>query len=306
MKFILPLFLFLTVKPLFAQSCNYNLQFSPFNAQVSENPQVIEHNLSISRPTNSSQANCSNYHVYFSQGQANSYQRQANVAGNNIPYNVYKESNLSSILKDFGDASTNERLEGSLPDPNVTDQQSFYVRIPSLEEIFNSPANVYFDQILMNVYSVRSNGTLLYQRTGYLNILITIPRFAQLSLIPENAPFDPDSTSYTMNFGVMSSNQELGADLRVRGNVPFGIYMSSLNGSELVKQTQSVPYQIKVGDGNFRDLKPAGSMLYITQSNSRTNLDGNRYNIRTRLGEVPSSLDGGTYQDTITITIQAW
>lgn len=289
-----------------SQSCNYGISFSTFQGQIQDTQQTIAHSLTISRPGNTPTPNCSQYRVFFGTGNAGSYARRAQVAGEDIPYNIYSDSSRSHILKDFADANTGEYLAGATPQANTQYTQNFYIGLPNLEEIFSSGANVYFDLIPIHFYAVRNNGNIEFQTTRYLSILITIPRFAQLSLIPENAPFDPSSVSQTLNFGSMSTGQELGVDLRVRGNVPFGIYMSSQNGSRLVRGHQHVNYQVNVANQGFRSLTPAGATLYITQNNQRTDLEGERYNIRARLGDVSSDLESGIYQDVITITVQAW
>lgn len=162
------------------------------------------------------------------------------------------------------------------------------------------------DVVTLNYYAKRNNGQVDYQTSRTLTIQIRIPRFVELSLVAENAPHDPNSTTYLMNFGQLTSYEQLGADLRVVGNVGYGVMMSSSHGSQLVNGASSVDYQIKVGPGPFRNLSPAGSLHQVAQSTSGTDLSGQRYNLKVKLGEVSEGLESGQYEDVITITIQAW
>lgn len=294
------------LQPLSAQQCNYAASVSTFAATISDSPQSIERLVTVSRPTNSSVANCQNYRVYFGMGQGNSYQRVASTWNGNLNYNLYSDANLSKVLKDYGDAGPGEFLEGSVPQPNTPQSLSFYVGLPQIQDIFNHPPGVYTDVVPIHVYAVRQNGNIELQTTRYLTVHIILPRFAQLSLIPENAPFDPGSTTHTINFGNMFTGQEMGADLRVRGNVGFGVLMSSQNGSQLRRGSQYVSYQIRINQGPYFSLFPAGNLFQVATSHQRTNLDGKRFNIKAKLGAIATNLESGLYQDVITITVMAW
>lgn len=288
-----------------AQDCRYEADAGTFSAPLINSTQIIEHVFSVRRNRLIS-LQCSNYRAYFGTGSSNSYDRKAFNGQNSLSYNLYRTIGLGDVLKDFPDAGPGEFISGNLPMPFNDDSKSFYVSLPDTMSIFELPAGVYTDIVPINFYSLRQNGSLQYQITRFLTISIEIPRFIELSLVPENAPHDSNSTSYLMDFGTMSSNQELAADLRVVGNLGYEVMMSSMNGGLLLNNPDSVSYQLKVGQGSYLSLSPAGSVHQVAQSQTGTNLDGQRFNLRVKLGEVAQTLRSGDYQDVITITIQAW
>lgn len=301
-------FIFLAFSPiLHAQSCNYDIDLdSGFSAEVNSNEQVLPHKTSLSRPNNSPTPRCKDYQIYFGKGLANSYQRKAYSGNHKLRYNIYADASKGSILKDYPDATAGEFLSGSAPARNTPYDQTFYIAIPDISSLFSQPPGVYVDVVNLNYYAKRNNGQVYYQTSRSLTIQIRIPRFVELSLVPENAPHDPNSTTYLMNFGQLKSQQQLSADLRVVGNVGFGVMMSSTHGSKMVNANSSVPYKIKVGQEGFRSLSPAGSLHQVAQKTGGTDLEGQRYNLQVKLGQVGENLKSGVYEDVITITIQAW
>jgi|GEM_PF-1418005 spore coat protein U-like protein len=294
---------------IYAQNCGYQVDLNySFSAEADSDEQVVSQATTITRPNNSPTPRCKDYQVYFGKGNSNSYQRKAYSGNESISYNIYADASKGSILKDYPDATPGEFLEGSAPSKNTPYSENYYVSVPDISSIFSRGPGVYVDVIPINYYAKRNNGNIDFQTSRYISIQIRIPRYVELSLVPENAPHNPNSTSYLMNFGLMSDQEELGADLRVVGNVGFGVLMSSSNGSKMLNGNSSVDYQIKVGNSNggYRSLSPAGSLHQVAQSNSSTSLNGKRYNLKVRLGAVDDNLESGVYDDVITITIQSY
>lgn len=292
-----------------AQECNYSVSLNNFTGNVSDSAQTVAHAMTVARPTNSSTANCSNYHVYFGKGQANDYQRRAYNGTASLTYNLYRTVNQGNILKDFGDATNGEFITGSSDNPNTPTTLTFFVGFPDLNTIFTqSPAGVYTDVVPIHIYRVRQNGNIEYQTTRNLTISFNLPRYAELSIVPENSPHDANNTTYVMDFGTIEPAEELRADLWVKGNVGYGVMLSSINGGQLrlsAGGTSAVPYQIRVGSGSFFTPAPAGTQFTVAQRNAGTSTAGERYNLRVRLGNF-GQLEDGDYQEVITITVQAW
>jgi hypothetical protein len=288
-----------------AQKCRYDVNIGNFTASVQSVAQVLPHTFSISRPTNSSQSNCPTYYAYFAKGQANSYQRRAYSRGNSLRYNLYRTVNMGNILKDFGDASSNEFLFGSLPQPNTPSTSTMYVEVLDQVSTFSIPPGVYNDTLPINIYALRNNGDIEYQRSAWFTLSFTISRYAEVSIIPVNSPHDSSATTYVMNFGSMVPYQELEADLRVRANVPYGIWVSSLNGGQLRKSpnTTPVPYQIRVGHSNY--FTPPTWNRWVLNEGCPSNAAGRAHRVRVKLGNF-ASLDDGDYEEAITITVQAY
>lgn len=312
MKLVLTILLFSFSLPSIAQWCDYSINLDSYvPVTISTVPQNLPHSLTLTRGQNSSGLNCSNYHLYFAKGNANSYQRRAYSGSQSVPYNLYRQSNLSSILKDYGDASSGEFIVGSAPNKHTPYTSTWYVGVPSIYENFETArAGVYTDVLPINIYQVRNNGDIEFQLARWITISITIPRYVEMSIVDFNQPHNASSTAYIMNFGEMTTNQELQADLRVVGNVGYGVSLSSQNGGKL-KRTNNlggteIPYTIKVGSGSYFSPSNAGSPYYLFGTNNPTQLAGQRYTVNVRLGNVPANPDDGDYEEVITLTVQAY
>lgn len=288
-----------------SQNCNYNVSLGNFTSSVQPVAQVLAHTFTVTRPTNSSNANCPTYYAYFAKGQANNYQRRAYSGANSLRYNLYTSINMGAVLKDFGDAGPGEFLIGQLPQRNTPNTSTFYVEVLDQASTFSIPPGVYTDTLPINIYALRKNGNIDYQRSAWFTLSFTITRYAEVSIVPVNSPHDSAATTYVMNFGAMAPQQELEADLRVKANVPYGIWVSSQNGGQLRKtpNTTPVPYQIKIGNTNF--VTPPTWNQWVLNEGSPSNAAGRPYRLRVRLGNF-ASLDDGDYEEAITLTVQAY
>lgn len=312
MKLALLFFIFLISLPSFAQSCAYSIDIdSYFPATISETQQTLPYSLRLTRGQTSSGPNCKNYHLYFGKGNANSYQRQAFSGSNSINYNLYKEVNRATILKDFSDAGSTEFITGYAPQKNKPYTSTWYVGVPSIYDDFSStPAGVYTDVLPVNVYQVRNNGNIEFQTARFVTLSFTVPKFVEMSIVDRNQPHDSSSTTYTMDFGELNSNQQLQADLRVVGNVGYSVSLTSTNGGVLKntkpESSSEASYSIQVGGNSFFSPTNANSPYFLFDTNSPTDISGNRYRLKVKLGNVPTELDDGDYTESIIFTVQAY
>lgn len=305
MKKILLLLLILFSWCSFASpDCNFTISSNNFQGTLKKFQQGMTYSFSIKNSSNSN--NCINYRAYFSRGDANSYNRKAFSGNNSIPYNLYSDSSMNTVLKEYGDASSGEFLSGSLPNSGTYYNNSFTVKMVDLNSVFSSPPNHYGDLIEVRFYSIKNNGTETYERSAYIYFSFVVPRYADLSLVSLNSAHDPSQTEYTMDFGTLTSNNIQSASLNIKGNVGFGIYMASQNGSFMKNASSQVPYQIKVGTTNYMSLSNAGQKTYIMQRNSGTSVNAENYPISVQLGTVPNNIATGNYEDVITVTVEAW
>lgn len=310
MKLIFLLIFFFSSSAVMAQWCDYSINidgYFPVTIQTSE--QTLPYALQLTREQNSSTPNCQNYRLYFAKGNANSYQRKAYSGSNSIPYNLYSDINRGTILKDFADAGNGEFIPGHAPNQFTPYTSTWYVGVPNIYENFVAArAGVYTDVLPINIYQIKNNGSVEFQLARWINLSFTVPRYVEMSIVPENQPHDKNSTIYIMNFGNMTSNQELRADMRIVGNVGYGVTLSSQNGGKMNKTgggTQ-IPYSIKVGSGSFFSPTNAGSPYYLFGTNDPTSLAGQRYPITVKLGNVPANPDDGEYEEVITLTVQVY
>lgn len=305
MKVILFLFfMFQFSHESFAQNCQLSVNANNYQGTLQNTIQTDTHSISLNRHNNGS--DCENYRIYFSTGGANNYNRQASNGNGSIPYNLYRDNGLNSVLKDYQAAGNGEYLSVSLPYKDVDYSFPFYVKLVDLNSVFSAGPGYFGDQIQAHIYVVKSNGSLEYQTTGYFNFQFIIPRYAELSLVSTGAPHDPSQTTYLLDFGNLTSNESKSLSLSIKGNVGFGIYMASQNGSNLKNGTALIPYQVKVSYTNYISLNNPGQNYYIMQRNSGTSPNSESYPVTVKIGQIPNNPKTGDYQDVITITVQAW
>lgn len=301
---LITLFVLSAGHALAGDTCDFSISVDNFVGEIQTQEQAATHGFTVSTEKNS--GNCKNFRAYFGRGNANSYNRKAFSGNKTVNYNIYKESALNTVLKNHGDAGAGEFLAGNLPNRNTNYNFNFFFKLIDLDSVFSNGPGYYNDLIPISFYTVKNNGNLDYQTTRYMNVAIVIPRYAELSLGPANAPHDPSSTNYIMNFGTLEENEAQNAVLNVKGNVGFGVYMSSQNGGKLLNAPAEIPYTINVNNLGFRSLSNPGQSHYITQRNSGTPETGSAFPVQVKIGNVPSNPKSGDYDDVITITIDAW
>lgn len=287
-----------------ADDCNYNLSFANVTALVQDTDQVIQHDFSLSRNGSNNSNNCRNYRIFFSKGQANSYQRKAYVNSASVNYNLHRLVNMAGILKQYGDAgASNEYLEGMAQDRYSTYQQRIFVSIPSLaSQNFPSSGN-YVDNIQASLYNIRSNGTLVLSDTKNFSVTFIVNKKIEISLVDEGAPSDPTSTTKILDFGNLEQNLEKAADLRVVSNTPYQVWVSAYNRGNLKHaQGEGISYSMKVN--NYSIPLSIGLPWPIGVGNE-TSSSGDRYNMRFKITESTEGKPTGLYQDIITITAAA-
>ncbi len=296
------LYLFLSF-PLFAdQECKFDLTLQNATTTVEEVEQMVQQELIIKRPNNSS--NCSNYRVFFSKGLANSYQRKAFSVGQfgtkSINYNLYKNINQVGILKELVDAlNSNEYLDGRASD---TTSAPFYISVPGFDIQSTPVAGVYNDNVQVALYSHSGNGNLSFEEVRTFTVSLIVSKKVNLSLVDEGQPFDASSTTKVLDFGLIEKGQIKGADLRVVSNTPYQVRVSSQNGGALKLGTSAINYQMRVNSSNVSIGSSSGSGVVIGQGNYPTNSAGDVYNLKFEVLTDTTNLIGGLYQDVITVT----
>lgn len=306
MKKVILVFIVLFSQQVFsARECDYTVTSNNFTGTLTNSVQAVSHSFTIKRENNANR--CRTFRAFFSRGGAGNYNRQASSGSSSIPYNLYSDSSLVTVLKDYPDASQpSEYISGNLPANNTDYNFNFFVKQVDLDSVFSTGTGYFGDSLQISFYSVKNNGKLTYESTAYFYLQLIIPRYAELSLVPLGGAHDPAATQYVMDFGVMTSNEIQSASLNVKGNVGFGVYMTSQNGSVLKKGSTNIPYQIQVGPTSYQSLSNPGQETYMFQRNSGTSINAENYPINVKLGTVPTSAETGDYEDVITVTVKAW
>lgn len=284
--------------------CNYHFSLSNATIEITEGPQVIEQKLLINRGRNSPDGRCARYRIFFSKGIANDYQRKAkSIWGRSINYNLHNTVNQAGTLKDYGDAvNSNEFVEGAAPHKFTTYRDDFFISVPGLKSN-NLKRGLYYDNLQVSIYGYNeSSGKYLFEEATTFTLLTFIPQRVQISIIDEGRSFDPSSTSKTLNFGLLSQNQERSADVRVVSNGSYRLKLSSQNNSRLkLPQGDTIAYSLNV-NGNNVSLNGSSANPVTIGYGETTSEAGDRYNLRVRILESTTHKSAGVYQDAVTIT----
>ena len=307
MKWILVLFLlFITTKRLLAD-CGFSLDTPTLTYNVSDYNSAVQSTVSITRNKDNGTP-CDNFFLAFTKGWAGNYNRRGtNLSnGNTIYYNLYKNSNSTGILKEASDISSpNETFFGAI----IKNQTNFYTYYMTLAPFGSNPpaAGTYFDDIQVQAYAGTYTNINSYE--GYRDLLIyfVVSKFTSISLVDSGGTYDPAQTSKTLDFGELTTGEELDFDVRVVSNAGYRLKVSSSNngvlqlagGSGVASQINYTFYsngsQIGLGSSS-------GSPVTIASGSGVTSAQGVKVPIRVVIGTVDSTKLPGTYQDYITLT----
>jgi spore coat protein U-like protein len=230
------------------------------------------------------------------------YTRQLRFGGSVLNYQLYTTSGLNYTLKEPPTAIVNEVLSGSVPgSAGQVIPLSFVFFIPPGQVV---PPGTYTDQVNISIYDAY-NTVGSPQATRTITIRAAVVAGAAMSIVPSGAPFNSSRPQYTLNFGQLTTGQQQACDILIKQNNNCTLFYSSAN-SGVLKQvptptTDQIPYTCQVA-GSLLDLTQAGSISL--PSGISAGPDGSRYPVNITIGNVANAT-AGTYEDQITITVQA-
>lgn len=251
--------------------------------------------------TKSRRAEC-RYEVAFSNGGAADYNRRATLGTASLRYQLYKESALTTVLKDFNDGSSSERLSGSFPaGRRLRNSHVYYFQLPGLD---GSSRSLPAPGDYKNVYQVRVRDDGGRERSTNINVTVRVPKMVELSLVRTGGGFDPNDNSEVVDFGDMTANSSRDFDVRVRSNAGYSVSFASQNKSQLRHRTtsinSSIPYAVAV-NGAAKDLT-SGNAVVVASGTGTTDLSGRAIPVNVKLTNTADRLEGG-YLDNITVTV---
>jgi hypothetical protein len=302
MKWIMIFFLVITEVAL--ADCNYSLNTPALVYGVTDSNPTVQSTVSITRTGNNGNP-CSNFFLAFPTGIHGNYNRHATnmLNGKNIYYNIYKNSNSTGILKGANDiASPDETFFGTI-NKNQTLTSTYHMTLAPFGSVAPA-AGIYLDTIPVQAYSGTYNGNNSYQDTRSMFISIVVSRFTSISLVDSGGIFDAARTSKTLDFGELTTGDELGFDVRVVSNAGYRLQVSSSNNGVMkhVGAPSLIRYNFYSNGSLVGLVGSASSPVTIASGSGVTSADGVRVPIRVVIGSVDSNKSPGTYQDYITLT----
>ena len=307
MKWKVLICFFICSTKLVMADCGYVLDAPTLNYIVSDNNSTAQSTVSLARTKDNGNP-CSTFFLAFTKGLAASYNRRAtNVSNRNfIYYNIYKNSNLTGILKESADISSpDETYIGSIS-KDQTLPFTFYM---SLAPFGSTPpaAGTYYDDLNVQAYSGSYTGGNNYDSYRDMFIYIVVPKFTSISLVDSGGVYDPAKTLKTLDFGELSTGQELDFDVRVVSNAGYSLKLSSYNNGFLQLAGGSgsgtqIDYTFYANGSQIGLSTSASSPVTIASGTGVTSAQGVKIPIRVVVGNVDTSKLSGIYQDYITLT----
>ena len=250
-------------------------------------------------------AGSTSYFVTFSAGQSGTFaNRQArSAAGGTLNYQIMDNAASRNVLEDLSVNSPIQNvLSGTNPASGIQQLTSNFVVVLPASQLPN--AGTYTDSVNVGLYSGAPTGTSTAQTTQTMSLSFTVPKIAELSLVPIGSPFVPGSTSSLMDFGILTQGTSRGVDLLVRANSSYQVALQSQHGGVLAittaGDTSTIPYTLQFNGAPLS--LPAG--VPNTAINAGPPTSGARYPINIVIGNIGNATEG-TYQDNITITVTA-
>jgi hypothetical protein len=153
----------------------------------------------------------------------------------------------------------------------------------------------------MRLYEGTVTGSHSQEDTEGFRLRYDMSKRIDLSIVNTGEAFDPSATNKTLNFGNLSSGQEMTFDLVLKYNAGYQVKMSSQNGGKLkhLSQNASIPYTLTLS-GNPVSLSTLPTIvawgIFVNPCG------GLRFPGKVKIGTVGSA-QAGVYQDSITVTV---
>ena len=289
-------------------ACGFDLTTPVFNYSVGNTNPTTSGFVTIER-TQSNSSSCNNFFLAFTKGWAGNYNRRAlNLFnGDLIYYNLYKNGNVTGILKEPSDiASTNEVLFGTIA-KNETKTLTYFFTLAPINASSPPRAGSYVDVVQVQAYSGTYTNINSWEGYRDLYIYINIAKFVSLSLVDTGGVYDESKTSKTLDFGELEENEQLGFDVRVVGNAGYILKASSANNGKLKRIDGSgvkseISYNL-FANNSLKSLSSSASVpVTLASASGRTPSGGAQVPIRIQINSVTEK-DPGSYQDYLTLSV---
>lgn len=303
MKYLFCIFLVFNI---FARSkCHMDISLSNVNLDQNSFSPSTSVPITMRRTSSANDYLCYLYFFDFGKGNANSYQRfLENSHGNKISYNLYKPNDFQNILTELPDMTQNsDAIWGWDLNANQYYQKHFTLNLDYNNSLIY-PAGNYTDSVRVRLYSGLPFNDPLLEDTVNFNITFSIQSSIALSLVDVGAPFSEGDTEQLMDFGVITSGEFMEADLKVKSNAGYRVYVKSENKGKLKHQTlnDKISYSMLANTTNV-NLNVGGQGYKVADKSGVTPAGGDNIRIKVTLGN-PGNANTGVYTDFVTITAE--
>jgi hypothetical protein len=241
------------------------------------------------------------FFVTFSKGSSANYNRKLYYNNSSLDFQLASDPQFNNVLMDFPELNNENSALVSKFHGNEDKKKLSYrakLTLPSLVH----PRGNYADTFALSLYKGKINGAHTLQCTRNVFFYYGILTSLSLSLVGSGAPYDPNDTGQSINFGTLEQGERESFDLVVVSNSAYQVRFSSQNGGRLKHQTNNsyIDYMTQI---NNSQVSLAGSVIAASDSGNTPN-EGRRFPIRFTIGNVAGKA-AGQYQDMITVTVTA-
>lgn len=237
------------------------------------------------------------------------YPRFIQVGAEKLEYQVYRDSTKEYIILDTTTSFTeNNVLCGSFDEDEASQVASMTFCIPAGQ--FLNEGN-YEKNLTLSLYEGTPDSyTRNAKDTLEIQVTCSIPYYTKAAVVPVGEMFTPSGRSITMDFGLIFWGESQSADIIIRSNVPYKIFLSSEHDGALKNEDEAsddtIPYTlmfdetIKAFFAYGNDFYPLG---YYVQP---TDFEGDRYNVDVIIDSDYGAVDAGDYSDVVTLTVMTY
>lgn len=214
-----------------------------------------------------------------------------------VPVQICIDSACTTVIKPVQEATSNaDVISGSFSQGG--DNDTTFVFRPRLGQTDYDRYGDYEANFTMRLYSGTLTGSHSLHDTESFRLRYRMNKRIDLSLVSSGAPFDLGSTSKTMNFGTLSSGQQMDFDLVIKTNAGYRVRLESQNRGKLIFRTSSVPYTLSLGGG----VVALDGEVIVAQGGGVSGNNGYRLPGRITISALGDA-QAGTYTDAVTIRV---
>ncbi|WP_374076896.1 spore coat protein U domain-containing protein [Bdellovibrio bacteriovorus] len=302
-NFALVLLLFFISKNVLAADCtNMQLQTSQTNIDFTSSSSVQP---TFTVKANTNPGSC-NFFITFDYGSSSSAtNRSLKVGSDQWPFQLSKNASGTQVLKRIPDVSSNSDVVTGFLAAGNNDQQvnvSYWALLDTSNPWLRF--GNYTETITATLYrGTISSYSLIDSRS--INFNYNAPKRVDISVVSTGGSFNINDTTETMNFGALSSGVTRSCDVVLKFNAGYMLYASSANNGRLKHQTlsQYIPYTISFRGSAVNLNGSSSSPVQVLRELGRSPASGLVIPVSATIGTVASQT--GTYQDTITLTVQS-
>lgn len=255
------------------------------------------------------------FFITFSTGQSGQFANRYlldPVSGGIMYYQVYDNAADRRILVDLSAGpSLSQVLSGSFSDAEAaagggTTKDLTFVVILDPDQF--PLAGQYAEELRLELWAgtpdnPRGGGP---EDTAIMSMSAQMDQVMDISLVPSGGSFDSSRTELTLDFGELYAGSRRHADLMVRANSGYSVYMRSQNSGVMMIQdvtdTSSVPYSLSVAGGGV-DLS-SGTDVPVVPLGGPSTIRGDRYDVGVEIEDFGMATEG-FYTDMLIITVAA-